>query len=266
MQLYAVFGNPISHSKSPIIHQCFAEQNGINLQYRAICAPLDNFANTAFDFFAGGGLGANVTVPFKLEAFNLADVVTERAKLAGAVNTLHKLSDGKILGDNTDGIGLVRDLTSNFGINLTNKRILILGAGGATRGIIAPILDCKPKLLAISNRTQSKAIELTNYFADLGNIVIYTDDLPEFDVIINATSSSLTEQILDLSTIKFYEQTLAYDLAYASRPTLFMQTVQKIGINYVQDGFGMLIEQAAASFYLWHKIMPNTKELLKSKL
>jgi len=262
---FAVFGNPISHSKSPIIHQHFARQTNINMQYQAIFVPLNDFTNVVADFFASGGCGANVTVPFKLEAFNLADIITERAKLAGAVNTLHKLSNGKLLGDNTDGAGLVRDLSVNMGINITNKNILILGARGAARGIIAPILACKPKLLAISNRTKAKAIELINDFAHLGNIKVFTNNLAKFDLIINATSSSLTGQNLDLSVIEFHKQTLAYDLAYANDVTLFMQTASNVGIKQTQDGWGMLIEQAAESFNLWHKIMPNTEDLLKNK-
>jgi len=272
MRKYAVFGNPIAHSKSPQIHQHFAKQLGIDMQYEAICAPLDGFAQTVRQFFGGGGLGANITVPFKVEAFKLADNLSKDAKAAGAVNFLYIDEDGKLYGGNVDGDGLVADLEKNKNIEITNKNILILGAGGAARGVIAGFgaaFDGHHNLIVVHNRTHDKAKRLVKYFKDdLGydGIEFYGDQLEfegdikgilesygakAFDIIINATSSSLNQQHLDISEFPFHNQTLIYDLAYSSEPTLFLQDAQKLGLTNLFDGWGMLVEQAAHSFNLW---------------
>ncbi len=258
---YAVFGHPIAHSKSPQIHAAFARQTGQDMSYEAILAPLDGFAASVEAFFAAGGRGANVTVPFKEEAFRLASRLSPRAQRAGAVNTLVFDADG-ILGDNTDGAGLVADLTRNLQRTLTGRRILLLGAGGAARGVIEPLLDQQPAALVIANRTVGRAQELAALF-DRGIHACGFDgvDTP-FDVVINATAASLAGELPPLSPQIFTPDTLAYDMMYG-RDTPFLAFARAHGAA-TADGLGMLVEQAAEAFHLWRGVRPNTAPVIAS--
>ncbi|MBX9636072.1 MAG: shikimate dehydrogenase [Nitrosomonas sp.] len=267
---YAVIGNPVSHSKSPLIHTAFAQQTSQAMQYVALLAPLDGFQATVQDFRQRDGKGLNVTVPFKLEAYQLATRLTERASIAQAVNTL-KFENGEILGDNTDGIGLVRDIECNLGIAITGKRVLLMGAGGAAQGVILPLLQQQPALLAIANRTPEKAAALRKQFNTYGNIaagdfMFFTDE--HFDIIINATSASLHNTLPELPSSVFTHALLAYDMMYQHEPTPFLKFAQQHGAQQIADGIGMLVEQAAESFFLWREIRPQTESviiMLKSK-
>lgn len=263
MDRYGVFGNPIGHSKSPQIHRLFAQQTGQALSYEPLLAPLEGFARFARDFFISGR-GANVTVPFKEEAYRLADQLSERAQRAGAVNTLKKLEDGTLLGDNTDGIGLVRDLLDNAGVVLQGKRILLLGAGGAVRGVLEPLLAQRPAELVIANRTLSKAQQLAGEFAELGQLSACAFDqlAGPFDVIINGTSASLGGALppLDDSLIGSGD-TLCYDMMYGAGPTPFCAWAASHHAQ-TRDGLGMLVEQAAAAFEIWRGVRPETAAVL----
>jgi shikimate dehydrogenase len=255
---YAVIGNPIAHSKSPDIHARFAAQTGQHLVYERMLAPIDGFAQAVHDFIREGGRGANVTVPFKLEAHALATELTLRAKAAGAVNTL-KFESGVILGDNTDGIGMVTDIIRNAGVPMNGKKILLLGAGGAARGVILPILDEEPAQLVIANRTVSKAAELASQFAPHGRISASSfDELRErFDIIINATSASLSDELPPVPPVVFGDGSFAYDMMYGKEPTVFMRLASSHGAA-VRDGLGMLVEQAAEAFFVWRRVRPET--------
>ena len=262
---YAVIGNPVSHSKSPQIHASFAEQTGAALEYTALLAEKDRFRETAESFFAAGGKGANVTVPFKEEAFKLAQSLTTHASKAGAVNTLSRDVEGKLCGHNTDGIGLVTDIKTNHGGSLTNKSLLVLGAGGAARGILQPFLDENPALICIANRTVSKAEALAELYTKSGNIsACGFDDLEgrQFDWIINATSASLQGDTLPVPVELVGEKTWCYDLMYANEPTAFCRWSKDAGAGKTMDGLGMLVEQAAESFLLWRGIRPQTREVI----
>ena len=267
MDRYAVIGNPIAHSKSPQIHAAFARQTGQELSYEALLAPVDGFAQTVADFRAHGGRGLNVTVPFKLEAFALAERHTARAQAAGAVNTLAFGADG-ILGDNTDGAGLVRDLTANLDFALAGRRILLLGAGGATRGTLLPLLDSRPARLTIANRTVAKAEALAALFAahagDTALDACGFDALAGrcFDLVINATAASLADELPPLPPGLYAEGALAYDMMYARAPTRFMRAALADGAARVADGLGMLVEQAAESFTLWRGVRPDSAPVL----
>ncbi|RIJ06919.1 shikimate dehydrogenase [Pseudomonas sp. 91RF] len=264
MDRYVVFGNPIGHSKSPMIHKLFAEQTGQSLDYSILLAPLDDFSGCATAFFQEGR-GANVTVPFKEDAYRLANSLTDRAQRAGAVNTLSKLADGSLLGDNTDGAGLVRDLTVNAGFSLTGKRILLLGAGGAVRGALEPLLAEKPASVIIANRTVDKAELLAELFCDLGPVSASGYDwLREpVDVIINATSASLTGDVPPIAESLIEPgQTLCYDMMYGKEPTAFCCWASEHGAGVVMDGLGMLAEQAAEAFFLWRGVRPDTAPVL----
>ncbi len=265
---YAVVGNPIEHSKSPLIHHAFALQTGQDIEYSRVLAPLDGFAQTVQSMREAGFKGANVTVPFKLEAFRLADHLTERANDAGAVNTLMFNDDG-IVGDNTDGVGLVRDVEQNLGIGLEQKRVLLIGAGGAAEGVLHPVLEQHPQLLVIANRSLDKALKMVKKIEDQGeyryvSVNAYAfDDLEgqQFDIVINATSTGLGDAQLPLPRDIFAEGALAYDMMYG-RETPFMTFACKHGAAKVSDGLGMLVEQAAESFYLWRKVRPLTAPVI----
>ena len=267
MDRYAVIGNPIAHSKSPQIHAAFARQTGQTLVYEALLAPVDGFAQTVADFRAQGGLGLNVTVPFKLEAFALANRHTARAEAAGAVNTLAFGADG-ILGDNTDGGGLVRDLTANLNFALADRRILLLGAGGATRGALLPLLGSRPARLTIANRTVARAEALAALFAaragDTALDACGFDALAgrRFDLVINATAASLADELPPLPPGLYAEGALAYDMMYGRAPTRFMRAARADGAARVADGLGMLVEQAAESFALWRGVRPDSGPVL----
>jgi len=262
MARYAVIGHPVAHSKSPEIHSRFAAQTGQRLTYQRLLAPLDGFAQTVRDFIRQGGQGANVTLPFKLEAHRLATVLSARATAAGAVNTL-KFDGATIFGDNTDGVGLVADIVDNAGIALADKRILLLGAGGAARGVILPLLQQAPAQLVLANRTPAKAAVLAQQFAASGPIS--ASDIAglaaRFDVIINATSASLAAEVPALPVAVFDADTFSYDMMYGARPTVFMEFAARHGAQ-VRDGLGMLVEQAAESFLLWRGIRPATAPVL----
>jgi len=261
---YAVFGNPIGHSKSPFIHTLFARQTNQSMNYSAELAPVDGFNQAASAFFAEGGRGCNVTVPFKEEAYQFADRLTERAELAGAVNTLKKLDDGIILGDNTDGAGLVQDLLQ-YQVPLENARILVIGAGGAARGVLKPLLDQKPQQLIITNRTLSKAQQLETMFQPFGAIKAIALEEVEgaFDVIINSTSASLSGELPAISPSVFAAHTSVYDMMYGKGKTVFNQWAQQQGVTQAFDGLGMLVGQASESFMLWRGLRPGTKQILR---
>lgn len=267
MDRYAVIGNPIAHSKSPQIHTAFARQTGEQLSYEALLAPLDGFADTVARFRAEGGRGLNVTVPFKLEAFALADRHTARAQAAGAVNTLAFGADG-ILGDNTDGAGLVRDLGTNLGCALAGRHILLLGAGGATRGVLLPLLAGRPASLTIANRSVGKAEALAALFAAHAHgsalAACGFDALAgrRFELVINATSASLADELPPLPPGLYAAGALAYDMMYGRGHTRFMQAALADGAARVADGLGMLVEQAAESFALWRGVRPDTAPVL----
>lgn len=258
---YAVMGNPIAHSKSPQIHAAFARQTQQRMEYSAILVELGGFAPTVGNFQANGGKGLNVTVPFKRDAWRLADELTERARLAGAVNTLVLRADHSIYGDNTDGVGLVRDLTVNHGGVLTGQRILMLGAGGAARGVMQPLLAQNPACLVVANRSADKAIELAVEFATFGPVEGGGYDMMAgrcFDVIINATAASLAGELPPLPEGVLAPGGVCYDMMYGAEPTPFMRWAEQQGAGKVMDGLGMLVEQAAESFALWRKVRPET--------
>lgn len=264
MDQYVVFGNPIGHSKSPLIHRLFAQQTAQQMEYNTLLAPLDDFAGTARRFFAQGR-GANVTVPFKEDAYRLCDCLTERAQRAGAVNTLSKQADGRLLGDNTDGAGLVRDLAVNAGVSLKGKRILLLGAGGAVRGALEPVLAEQPASVVIANRTVEKAELLAELFADLGPVAASGFDwLQEsVDLIINATSASLSGELPPIAgSLIEPGKTVCYDMMYGKEPTPFCRWASEQGALLVMDGLGMLAEQAAEAFYLWRGVRPDSAPVL----
>ncbi|MGD8112602.1 shikimate dehydrogenase [Vibrio sp. TRT 17S01] len=261
---YAVFGNPIGHSKSPFIHALFARQTNQPLIYSAELAPVGEFSSAAKMFFATGGKGCNVTVPFKEEAYQFATRLTERAQLAGAVNTLKKLDDGDIIGDNTDGEGLVQDLLQHQ-VPLEGARILLIGAGGAARGVIKPLIDQKPSQIIITNRTLAKAQQLAELFSPFGKIeaVAMEDITDSFDVVINSTSASLSGDVPAISNHIFATHTYAYDMMYGSGQTVFNQWALESGAGAAYDGLGMLVGQAAESFMLWRGLRPGTKQVLR---
>ena len=266
MDQYAVMGNPIAHSKSPRIHSLFAAQTGQQLEYTAILVEPGNFTNAVSEFQLQGGRGLNITVPFKQEAWALAGRRSERAQRAGAVNTLVLDESGNHFGDNTDGAGLVRDLTVNHAATLAGKRLLLVGAGGAARGVIEPLLNEKPALLVIANRTPDKAVTLARSFCDLGHTEgCGLDDLEgqNFDIIINATAASLSGEVPALPASVVTSASWCYDLMYADQPTTFMNWADEQGAHRVMDGLGMLVEQAAESFYLWRGVHPDTAAVIK---
>jgi shikimate dehydrogenase len=268
---YAVFGHPIKHSKSPRIHQLFAEQTGQSLEYTAQDVPAEQFNTAVQSFFAAGGKGLNCTVPLKGLAWAFADRKTERAQLSQAVNTLAVQADGAILGDNTDGQGLVTDLTVNHAITLTGRRILILGAGGASRGIMGPLLEQAPRAIVIANRTVDKAIDLAQAFQNKGAVSgCGFGDLQnrQFDLILNATSASLSDQLPPLPDAILAENGVCYDLAYGNDPTAFVRWGLRQNAAKSLDGLGMLVEQAAEAFFIWRGARPETRpviELLNSE-
>jgi shikimate dehydrogenase len=258
---YAVVGHPVAHSLSPLIHAEFARQTGQNLLYNKLLAPLDGFVEVVEAFRAGGGAGLNITVPFKEQALGLATELTRRARQAGAVNTLKFSHDG-IVGDNTDGTGLIRDLTRNHQLEIRNKRILLMGAGGAARGVLGPLLLEGPSTLVLVNRTSEKARQLASLFDRQVSACGY-DELAgqSFDIIINATSASLAGHVPELPEGVFAPDALAYDMMYGVE-TMFMSWSKEHGAARAVDGLGMLVEQAAESFLLWRGVSPNTQTVI----
>lgn len=262
---YAVMGNPIAHTKSPLIHRLFAQQTGERLQYDALLVSRDGFSQAVAAFLMKGGIGLNVTVPFKQEAWEIADELSDRARRAGAVNTLLVSQQGALFGDNTDGVGLVRDLTQNLGLQLRGKSILLLGAGGAARGVLAPLLEQQPAAIHIANRTVERAAELARSFADLGQVSVSSFDnvpLQHYDLVLNATAAGLSDKTPELPEGTIQPDTWCYDMMYGSQPTAFMRYAQHCGSRYTFDGLGMLVEQAAEAFRLWRGVMPDTSAVI----
>lgn len=262
---YAVMGNPISHSKSPFIHKKFAEQTGQRIEYTAIQVDPGGFAQAVGNFQANGGKGLNITVPFKREAWELADELSPRATVAGAVNTLVFRPDQSLFGDNTDGIGLVRDILNNHAGQIRDRHLLVLGAGGAVRGVLGPLLEQHPQQLVIANRTVDKAVTLAQDFHALGNLK--GCEFPElqgmtFDLIINGTSASLQGELPPIPESILKNTSWCYDMMYGREPTIFLRWCEQQGVSQLIDGLGMLVEQAAESFYLWRGVRPDSAPVI----
>ena len=262
--LYAVIGSPIKHSKSPWIHSRFADVTGEPVNYQAVLGDESNFSGSVDAFRKEGGQGLNVTVPFKQDAFDYATEFSERAKRAGAVNTLVFKDDGSVFAENTDGVGIMRDITVNNTVSVKDKRVLILGAGGAVRGILEPLLAEKPLEVVIANRTVSKAEQLAEDFSDLGQLsgVGFNEVDGAFDLIINGTSASLAGNLPPVPDSIITSNTVCYDMMYGAEPTVFNQWAAKLGAAKTIDGLGMLVEQAAESFRIWRGVRPETNSVL----
>lgn len=259
MDQYAVFGNPIAHSKSPMIHSHFALKTQQELTYTTILGDDLAFEQQVRDFFLAGGKGLNVTMPFKERAFAMCQVLSKRAQLAGAVNTLMMGKNGQLFGDTTDGVGMVRDITLNHNQPIKSKRLLIIGAGGAVRGVLQPLLEEAPSSVTIVNRTVEKAHRLAEQF---GCVASSFEDLTgSFDMIINGSAASMSGSLPPLKNELIGEQTWCYDMAYAKETTVFLEWAFKLGAQGA-DGLGMLVGQAAESFYLWRQVRPETTELI----
>jgi shikimate dehydrogenase len=262
---YAVIGNPIAHSKSPLIHSLFAQATRQDIEYTAIEGPLNGFADAVRGFIAAGGRGMNVTLPFKLQAFDIATDPMESARLAGAVNAL-KFDGDRIWAQNFDGLGLVNDIQRNLGVSLKGKRVLICGAGGATRGAILPLSQQQPAVLAVANRSADKAHELKVDFAAHASLQTggYGDLAGEtFDVVLNATSTGLSQAELPLPAGVFAPGALAYELVYGKGLTPFLKQARSAGVTQLVDGVGMLVEQAAEAFEWWRGVRPDTRPVIE---
>ncbi|MGB5705329.1 MAG: shikimate dehydrogenase [Arenicellales bacterium] len=267
---YAVMGNPVAHSKSPVIHDLFARQCGVSMGYQRIQVDIGGFDQAVSHFAAHDGAGLNITVPFKVEAWKLCrrdpNSLTARAKLAEAVNTLKFYDEGSIQGDNTDGVGIARDIEHNLGLSLAHTRILVLGAGGAVRGVLGPLLECGPEQLHVVNRTAEKAVTLAHRFSQMGFDCISGGALDrisgQFDLIINGTAASLGGELPEIDAGCISSRTLAYDMMYSDEPTLFMKWALDKGADRAADGLGMLVEQAAESFRIWHGLEPDTAPVI----
>ena len=263
---YAVIGNPVAHSKSPKIHSLFAQQTQQDLTYQAVLAPMDGFAATVRDFFAAGAKGCNVTVPFKQEAWQMAQQHSEYAEQAGAANTLMLMPDGSLYAHNTDGIGLMCDLQVNQQLSLKNKRVLVLGAGGAVRGIMRPLLETEPSEVWIANRTEATAAELVRLFQAQGqlNSSGFAAVMGRFDLVINGTSASLQGDVPPIPPACLDANTVCYDMMYGNQPTAFLAWAAQQGAGRCIDGLGMLVEQAAEAFLLWRGVRPETASVLQT--
>ena len=263
---YALIGHPVNHSWSPFIHGMFARATLQHMQYRLIDADAERFRSAALEFLVQGGRGLNVTIPHKQAAAELVNEMTPRALVAGAVNTITVKADGELKGDNTDGIGLVIDLTENLKLGLAGKRILVLGAGGATRGVLGPLLAQKPELLAIANRTVERAAQLAASFTGRGTILVSGFDTIEpapFDLVINATSASLQGRMPAIPDAVIGPASICYDMAYAPGDTPFTHWAAEHGASASYKGWGMLVEQAAEAFLVWRGVRPQTRHVLE---
>ncbi len=269
---YAVFGHPIQHSRSPFIHAAFAAQTGQDLTYEAIDATPEAFAETVRGFFAAGGHGANVTVPHKEAALALAHTASERAQRAGAANTLRREADGTLYADNTDGVGLLRDLTRRWGVAVSGRRVVLLGAGGAARGVLEPLLAQLPAQLVIANRTAARAealVRLAQAWDTARHVELVGGgwealaQTPAAHLVINATSASLAGETLPLPSGLIGPGTAVYDMMYGAEPTPFLRQAQALGAARTIDGLGMLVEQAAESFWLWRGVRPDTEPVYR---
>ena len=261
---YRVFGNPIEHSRSPDIHHIFATKSQQNINYQKQFVDIDGFSAAVADFINQGGKGANVTVPFKEQALVLADELTERATLAGAVNTL-TFKDGRIFGDNTDGEGLVQDLITN-NVNLNESRVLLLGAGGAARGVLLPLLAQNPSSIVIANRTVNKAEQICQHVADNRISASSYNDLAlqHFDIIINATSASLSQDLPPVPLTIINRKVVCYDMVYGKDETPFLKWARSHGAVKIIDGLGMLVGQAAVSFSIWRGVKPQVQPVINT--
>ncbi|AUZ04757.1 shikimate 5-dehydrogenase [Vitreoscilla sp. C1] len=260
---YAVFGHPIAHSRSPEIHLAFALQEQVHISYDKILLPIEGFSQGVAAEIQAGLQGANVTVPFKLDACEFADELSVRAQLAGAVNTLVVRDDGSVYGDNSDGLGLMNDIEKQYGVSLQDLSVLVVGAGGAVRGILQPLLERNPKAVSVANRTVSKAQELA-HILDIEALSLQDASLRQFDIIINGTSSGLSDQAPDLALAAFEQCQLAYDMVYGAKPTAFMDLARQGGAKQAADGLGMLVGQAAVSYQWWRGFQPQTESVLQS--
>ncbi len=264
---YAVIGNPIGHTKSPMIHSAFAAATGQDIVYTTIEGRIGAFAEQVDEFRAAGGFGLNITAPFKLDAYNYAKELKPSAALAGAVNCLN-FSAGGAVGENFDGVGLVRDIVANLGVGLTGKRVLLLGAGGAARGALLPLLRQDPAELVLVNRTFSKAVALSEQFANFGTVVaasyeaLSVDHAGRYDVVVNATSASLRQELPPVPASVFRSDTLAYELLYGKGLTPFLKLARDAGSMRLADGVGMLVEQAAEAFAWWRGVRPLTTDII----
>ena len=262
---YAVFGNPVAHSLSPKIHTMFSEQLNDPILYQAVLVEIEDFVRAVRDFFLNSGKGLSITVPFKIDAYHMATIKTSRAQQANSANTLYKKDNGDIVADNTDGLGIVNDLTKNHHLDLKNKNILIIGAGGATRGVLNPILKEQPNSLTIANRTKSKAEELIDHFS---SSILKPHALEEiknsYDIVINATSAGVTGSTPNISSSIIGEKTVCYDMFYKLNDTTpFNIWAKENNAKNCIDGLGMLVEQAAEQFFLWRNKKPETKKIIK---
>ena len=261
---YGLFGYPVQHSWSPFIHGMFARRTGQDMVYRLYESPPERFRSEVLEFFHKGGLGVNVTVPHKRTAADLVNELTPRAQVADAVNTII-CRDEQLIGDNTDGAGLIADLTRNLEIRLSSPRILLLGAGGAARGALVPLLELKPRLLVVANRTAERALELARDFADFGPIrgcAFATLENQSFDLIVNATSASLRGEVPLIPIDVVDSMTTCYDMAYGTGDTPFVAWAKRLGAGRAEQGWGMLVEQAAEAFELWRGVRPDTRPVL----
>ena len=264
---YVLFGHPVAHSWSPFIHGLFARQFGDTIEYKLIDVEPADFRKSVIDFFVGRGHGANVTVPHKQAAAEVVNEMTPRAARAGAVNAIAVRAGAKLYRDNTDGAGLVQDLRVNLGVEITGRRILLLGAGGAARGVLGPLLQEKPAALVVANRTPARASELARDFADVGNVTGGDFEAMRFgpwDIVINGTSASLAGEVPELPDGVFGPDTLCYDMAYGRGKTPFMEWAAARGATRIRKGFGMLVEQAAESYLLWRGVRPDTAPVRKA--
>jgi shikimate dehydrogenase len=269
MSLFAVIGNPVKHSKSPQIHSLFAKQTGRTLEYTAVALEAEEFDAFVEEFFGSGGSGLNVTVPYKGKAFSLAESCSGSASLAQAVNTLFLDAEGRLRGDNTDGIGLVRDIKANHRFDIADRRVLVLGAGGAVRGALAALILEKPALITIANRTISKAVQLQTEFEKLANIsAVGFEELDDssYELVINGTSLSLENQMPPLKPELLAPDCCCYDMMYADSDTVFVRWAKANGATLALDGLGMLVEQAAAAFEIWHGVRPDTRPVIAQLL
>jgi shikimate dehydrogenase len=264
---YGLIGHPVMHSWSPFIHGLFSRQTREPITYRLFDVPPEQFRMWVLEFFGRGGRGLNVTVPHKLAAAELANDLTDRAERALAVNTLAMQPDNRILGDNTDGAGMIRDLRENLGVTVADRRILLIGAGGAARGVLAPLLELDPATLVLANRTPDRARRLAAEFADVG--AVYGQSFaelapPSFDLVINATSASLSGEVPDITAGIIGPETVCYDMAYGRGQTAFVRWALERGCARAVQGWGMLVEQAAESFLLWRGVRPETRSVLQA--
>ncbi|WP_437674066.1 shikimate dehydrogenase [Sorangium sp. So ce131] len=264
---YAIIGNPIAQAKSPALQTAFAKQRNQDMVYGAILGALDGFVAAVREFQESGGKGMNITMPFKLEAFAMADELTPRGRAAGAINMFTFREGGSILGDNTDGVGILRDITHNLGRSLEGARVLLLGAGGAVRGALLPLFEEQPAEVFIANRTASKAAELAAEFgAQAGAVRLagggFADIAGRFDVIINGSASSMTNEVPPLPAGVWDKGSLAYDMAYKKEPTAFVRAAQAAGVGQTADGLGMVVEQGAECFFLWRGMRPDTAPVI----